>query len=190
MNLTNIPEVTETFENIRNWAHARNLIEGATPQAQFVKLVEEFKEFVDGHLNLDWDEVLDGLGDTMVVLTILASQLGTDIETCVVSLDEHLEQANSREGILSKVVGVDQLSLRAISSIGELATGISKKDMTKVQTGIGGAYRVLEAICHRFDVSGEYAAWNAYNVIKDRKGRMIDGVFVKEADLPNYGIAS
>lgn len=190
MTLTNIPEITETFSNIRNWAEARNLIAGATPHTQFVKLVEEFKEFVDGHLELDYAEVLDGLGDTMVVLTIQAAQLGTDIETCIASIDEHLEQANSAEGILSKVSGVNELSLRAISSIGELATGISKKDMTKVQTGIGGAYRVLEAICFRFDYSAEYAAANAYDVIKDRKGQMIDGAFIKEADLPNYGIAS
>lgn len=185
-----VPDIEFTFQNIRNWAEARNLIEGATPQAQFVKLVEEFKEFVDGHLNLDFPEVLDGLGDTMVVLTILAAQLGTSIEECIVSIDDDLEQANSTDGILSKVTGVNELSLRAISSIGELATGISKKDMTKVKTGIGGAYRVLEAICYRFDLSGEYAASNAYEVIKDRKGRMVDGVFIKEADLANYGIAS
>lgn len=187
---TTITPITESFENIRNWAHARNLINGATPQAQFVKLVEEFKEFVDGHLDMEFEEILDGLGDTVVVLTIQAAQLGTDIESCISVLDEHLEFANTFEGILSKTQSVDLLSLRVISSIGELATGIAKKDLTKVHTGIGGAYRVLEAIALRFDFTIEYAAEQAYNVIKDRKGQMIDGVFVKEADLPNYGIAS
>lgn len=187
---TTITPITESFENIRNWAHARNLINGATPHTQFVKLVEEFKEFVDGHLDMEFEEILDGLGDTVVVLTIQAAQLGTDIETSIAGLDEHLEFANSFEGLLSKTQSVDLLSLRVISSIGELATGIAKKDLTKVHNGIGGAYRILEAIALRFDFTIEYAVERAYNVIKDRKGQMIDGVFVKEADLPNYGIAS
>lgn len=182
--------ITDSFDNIRNWAHARNLIEGATPQAQFVKLVEEFKEFVDGHLDLNEEEILDGLGDTVVVLTIQAAQLGTDIETCISRLDEHLDFANSLEGNLAKTQSVDTLSIRVISAIGELATGIAKKDATKVHDGIGAAYRILEAIAVRFDFTIEFAAERAYNVIKDRKGQMIDGVFVKEADLPNYGIAS
>jgi hypothetical protein len=181
---------TSTFQLVREWAEARNLIAGATPQAQFVKLVEEISEYTQGHTDFNFAEVLDGLGDSVVVLTVLAAQLGTDIETCIATLDDELDAANQFGGLLEKSQSVEQLMFKLMNSLGRFATGISKKDMTKVQTGIGGVYRVLEAITYRYDHTTEQVFAMAYDVIKDRKGRMIDGVFVKEADLANYGIAS
>lgn len=99
----------EHFNYIRNWANDRNIIEGATPHAQFVKLIEEVGELAHGIAKSRIDEIKDGIGDAVVVLTILAAQHDVCIEECI-----------------------------------ELA----------------------------------------WNEIKDRKGRMINGCFVKEADLP------
>jgi NTP pyrophosphatase (non-canonical NTP hydrolase) len=96
------------LEDIRNWAHDRNLILGASPQAQVVKLVEEIGEMAHGIAKNRIDEVKDGIGDAVVVLTIIAAQYGVNIEECI--------------------------------------------DL-------------------------------AWNEIKDRKGRVVNGVFVKEADL-------
>lgn len=96
------------FHKIREWAEARNLIAGATPQMQFVKLIEEVGELAEGIAKNRKDAVMDGIGDAVVVLTILAAQHGVDIEYCI--------------------------------------------DL-------------------------------AYQEIKDRKGKMINGCFVKEADL-------
>lgn len=97
-----------TIELIRQWAHDRNIIEGATPHAQFVKLIEEVGELAQGIAKGRIDAIKDGIGDAVVVLTILAAQHGLLIENCI-----------------------------------------------------------------------DYA----YNEIKDRKGRMVNGTFVKEADL-------
>jgi NTP pyrophosphatase (non-canonical NTP hydrolase) len=71
------------FEDIRNWAHARNIIEGATPQAQFVKLIEEVGELAQGIAKGRHDSIYDGIGDAVVVLTILAAQHNVDIEHCI-----------------------------------------------------------------------------------------------------------
>lgn len=98
----------DTFTNIRGWAEARNLVLGSNPQAQFTKLIEEIGELATGIAKKRNDLVMDGIGDAVVVLTILAAQHGVNIEACI------------------------------------------------------------------------EMAWDE---IKDRKGRMIDGVFVKEADL-------
>lgn len=96
------------FDNIRRWAAARNLIQGSTPEKQFTKLIEEIGELATGLAKKQNDLVMDGIGDAVVVLTILAAQRGVNIEACI--------------------------------------------DM-------------------------------AWDEIKDRKGRMVDGVFVKEDDL-------
>ena len=71
------------FEKIRNWAHARNIIKGATPQSQFVKLIEEVGELASGIGKGRKDEVVDGIGDAVVVLTILAAQHDVSIEQCI-----------------------------------------------------------------------------------------------------------
>ena len=71
------------FEDIRKWAYARNIIEGATPHAQMVKLIEEIGELAHGIAKGRIDEVKDGIGDAVVVLTILAAQHGMVIEDCI-----------------------------------------------------------------------------------------------------------
>lgn len=96
------------FDDIVRWADQRNIILGASPEKQFVKLMEEIGELAEGIAKGRTDAIFDGIGDAVVVLTILAKQFNTDIEHCI-----------------------------------ELA----------------------------------------WNEIKDRKGRIVNGVFVKESDL-------
>ena len=97
------------FEELTTqWANDRNIINGATVQSQFVKLMEEAGELAGNIARGRSEGMKDDIGDMMVVLTILSRQIGSDLREC-----------------------------------GEIA----------------------------------------YNDIKDRKGRMIDGVFVKESDL-------
>jgi NTP pyrophosphatase (non-canonical NTP hydrolase) len=98
----------EKFIKIRGWAHQRNLIHGSTPNAQFIKLMEEAGELAAGLARQDESKVIDSIGDMVVVLTIMAEMYDFNIEGCI------------------------------------------------------------EA---------------AYDEIKDRKGKMVDGVFVKEADI-------
>jgi len=96
------------FNDIRSWAHDRNLIHGGTKQAQMLKGVEELGEIAAAVARGNVEGVKDGIGDVVVVLTILAAQYDVSIEDCI----DH-----------------------------------------------------------------------AYNEIKDRKGRMVDGCFIKEGDI-------
>lgn len=95
---------------IRGWAQDRNLIDGSTVQAQFVKLIEEIGELAEAIAKGKQEQFEDSIGDAFVVLTILAAQKGVEIEQCIA---------------------------------------------------------------------------NAWVEIKDRKGKLIDGVWVKEEDLHN-----
>jgi NTP pyrophosphatase (non-canonical NTP hydrolase) len=71
------------FKLIKQWADDRNLIKGATPAAQSEKLFEEAGELVRALIEDDAEKFKDAVGDVVVVLTILAAQKGTDIETCI-----------------------------------------------------------------------------------------------------------
>lgn len=98
--------VNELIDNIAQWHHDRNLIEGSDDKSQFAKLIQEAGELSDNICK--GKDIADDIGDMIVVLINIAERNNLTIEQC-------LERA--------------------------------------------------------------------WDDIKDRKGKMIDGVFVKESDL-------
>ncbi|MBL0319656.1 MAG: MazG-like family protein [Alphaproteobacteria bacterium] len=85
-----------TFELISQWAHDRNLIEGATRQAQMLKLTEEVGELAAGIAKAKEQVVKDSIGDCVVVLTILAKQSGLTIEECINAAYEEIKDRKGR----------------------------------------------------------------------------------------------
>jgi len=71
------------FKKIRIWADERGLYDRGDPKTQTLKLMEEAGEICRAVLKNDEPEVIDGIGDCVVVLTNLAHLIGTDIETCI-----------------------------------------------------------------------------------------------------------
>ena len=71
------------FNLIRDWAHQRGLYDKGNAHTQYVKLQEEAGELAKALLKDDQDEVVDAIGDMVVVLTNLAHLRGVDIETCI-----------------------------------------------------------------------------------------------------------
>ena len=73
------------FDLIRKWADERGLYEKGDPKTQALKLVEEVGEISRAIIKDDFDEVIDGIGDSVVVLTNLAELMGVSIEECIAS---------------------------------------------------------------------------------------------------------
>ena len=71
------------FEDIREWASNRGLYEKGDTKTQYVKLQEEAGELAKALLENDKAEVIDAIGDMVVVLTNLAHLNGVHIETCI-----------------------------------------------------------------------------------------------------------
>ena len=71
------------FENIRDWAKERGLYDKGNSHTQYVKLQEEAGELAKALLENDKAEVIDAIGDMVVVLTNLAHLQGVHIETCI-----------------------------------------------------------------------------------------------------------
>lgn len=77
----------------------------------------------------------------------------------------------------------DKQMLKLVEELGELAEGMAKGKPNQVKDSIGDIYVVLTILSMQLDINIEECIGIAYDEIKDRKGRMVDGVFVKEADL-------
>ena len=83
------------FDLIRFWAKDRGLYDGGDPKTQALKLVEEVGETCRAILKQDAKEMVDGIGDCVVVLTNLAELIGTPIEECI---DKAYNEIKGRTG--------------------------------------------------------------------------------------------
>ena len=67
--------------------------------------------------------------------------------------------------------------------MGELAGGIAKNRPDVIADSIGDMVVVLTILAAKNNMSITDCIERAWIEIKDRKGRMVDGVFIKEEDL-------
>jgi phosphoribosyl-ATP pyrophosphohydrolase len=82
-------------EDILNWAEPKQLLKFENRLKQYTKLQEESNELLIALLDENPVEIQDAIGDLVVVLTILADQVGFDIEDCI----EHAyQQIKNRKG--------------------------------------------------------------------------------------------
>ena len=78
-------DTSKMFDLIRKWALDRGLYQQGDSHTQYVKLQEEAGELAKALLKKDKPEIVDAIGDMVVVLTNLAHLEGVDIETCIAS---------------------------------------------------------------------------------------------------------
>ena len=71
------------FDCIRIWANERGLYDKGDVKTQYIKLMEETGEIGRAILKNDTAELVDGIGDAVVVLTNLAELAGIPIEECI-----------------------------------------------------------------------------------------------------------
>jgi len=86
------------FDLIRLWANDRGLYDGGDPKTQALKLVEEVGETCRAILKEDAKQIIDGIGDCVVVLVNLAELTGTPIEKCI---DAAYNEIKNRTGKMS-----------------------------------------------------------------------------------------
>ena len=73
----------EQFEaNTLEWAQVRSLLSPDNDRNQSLKIFEEGGELAKAILKDDQPGVIDGIGDCLVVLAILARQRGTSLQKC------------------------------------------------------------------------------------------------------------
>lgn len=78
-------KTTNVYDRIREWADERGIYKNGDSKTQFIKLQEETGELARAILKKDRVELIDAIGDAVVVLTNLAALEGLKIEDCVES---------------------------------------------------------------------------------------------------------
>lgn len=139
------------YSKVRLWAEERDFFEESTAKAQFVKLVEEWSEIPS--------DPKDGIGDTLVVLIIIAAYFGIELE-------KHVPKVTDKSDMVL---------------LGSLANALNK-NLDPLQ-----AIRELYARLHTLPVLHGFGMHSclihAFSIIEHRQGKMLAGTWVKESDI-------
>ncbi len=73
--------------------------------------------------------------------------------------------------------------LKVTEEVGEVAAALARGNMDALKDGIGDVVVTLVILAQQNGLTLEECTQAAYDEIKGRTGRMIDGVFVKSEDL-------
>lgn len=88
------------------------------------------------------------------------------------SFDKNLHQADSAKQFL-----------KVTEEVGEVASALARGNHDNLKDGIGDVIVTLIILAQQNGLTVEECLAFAYDEIKDRTGKMINGTFVKEADL-------
>ncbi|MEG2271510.1 MAG: MazG-like family protein [Acinetobacter sp.] len=155
----------ELIKAIEQWAEDRNIIKGSKPIDQAMKLFSEFGELAD-NVGKGRD-CRDDIGDIFVVLTIMCKQYGKSISS---NVNINLEPVDIEE------------SKPAISNLAYYLHLASRATENTIFVPVRMCLLKLKNICINSGYTLQECVQIAYNDIKDRKGLMHNGVFVKESD--------
>jgi NTP pyrophosphatase (non-canonical NTP hydrolase) len=95
----NLGGLSHLVSLIRQWGIERGITgenAKATVQTQFDKLLEEVEEINVGIKTNDLSEMIDGIGDTTVVLILLSELLGISFETCLLTAYEEIKNRKGK----------------------------------------------------------------------------------------------
>ena len=160
-----------TLENVKQWFIDRDLENGGRLDKQSLKLSEEFGELCAGYLKKNEKLTKDSIGDCAVVIVGLALLIKEDVHKI-------FEKSGFAE---SKDVMDSFKWLSANISSFQLNHDLIGKKMCRYNLAhsIGHLKSISKSLGYSFEECFELA----YQEIKDRKGRWIDGTFVKEEDF-------
>lgn len=153
------------IKKVEQWSIERGL-NTADPNKQRFKLWEEFGELNAAIARDNRDGVIDAIGDMLVVMIIYKQQLGHGSNWLFYQRQDNVD-------LFFKL---DDTSL--IDCIGR---GIS--DSQSCIEGLRMVVENLTVLVYRLGTNLEECLQSAYDEIKDRRGKMVNGVFVKESDL-------
>lgn len=159
-------KIEELNTKIVEWAVERDIDKKGTIQGQAIKTIEEMSELVKGICKNDIDLIKDSIGDVYVTLII----------GCMLNNDRICENYTIDGGRFRD-------KERMLRILGTEIITVSSCDEPYDYFYVAKLVKLLESIAIEYKTSLSECVQLAYDEISNRKGKMINGVFVKEADL-------
>ena len=166
-------KVIELVDLTRQWFLDRHIEEGDSDK-QTIKLFEEAGELSGAYLRENDKEIKDGIGDVAVVVVGLSMLLNLDTYEVFFGDTNTPHEISVEEGISAMLLnGTEAFFNKRL------------QNKFSVSFNLARVLNHLIAICDLLNYKFEECFEMAYNEIKDRKGRWVKGVWIKEKDLKN-----
>lgn len=157
----------------KKWFTDRDLEHGGRLDKQSLKLSEEFGELCAGYLKQNEKLTKDSIGDCAVVIVGLAMLIRRDVHS-IFEESDNIRRKDAMECFKLLNANISEF---------QLSQDLASEEMC--QHNLVRAVAYLKYISKALDYDFTDCFELAYNEIKYRKGKWIDGTFVKEEDLEN-----
>lgn len=173
------------YQNVLGWAQLRNITKGAKAKRQRTKTWEELGELSEGMAKSNLELAKDSIGDCAVTTANVIACLSLD---SVRIGQQATEIAAARKDLFDTMDTDDLLNCfiahQAIVKLGHDDNSHAFMPfVVNVEDNLAISLAALEVLAGRLNLTFEECQDFAWNEIKDRKGMMINGTFVKEADV-------
>lgn len=158
------------IDKVIEWAKARDF-HTVNASDQMLKLREEHGELNASIARKQTEGIKDAIGDMLVVLIIQNWLEEIDCQNLLFNYQKR-EKAHIHHALSE----VDNF-------MAVLSLSILKHDKKAIHIASDSISQELDLIAGHYNFTLDECLEQAYNEIKDRKGKMIDGVWVKAEDL-------
>lgn len=163
--------INELNAHIIDWAKERELDIKGTIEAQAIKTVEELSELIKAICKDKKEDIIDGIGDVYVTLVI-----GNMFKR-----QRDLDPMFAKRNVLGS--SNKESMLRVLANIIDLTLKEPYEEQTILYT-----MKDLHIVCKFYDLDFVECVESAYNTIKNRHGKLIDGMYVKDEDLASGAV--
>ncbi|WP_439236749.1 hypothetical protein [Lonepinella koalarum] len=169
----------ELIKSIEQWVEESYLIYASNLHKPFNGLVKNIDELIKWHNCNDLEKIKNTIGHCFIYTLFMFESVargGDRLRFYINEIFQYYElsqEKNSVEAVSSNFL---------LYQLGKVKTDFYIKDVYAA-VKIGLIVQNLVHYSHNQGLDFKDCVQHAYNQIKDRKGKMIDGVFVKEEDL-------
>lgn len=168
------------YQRVVDWAMHRRILDESTAQFQMLKATEEHGEMATAILNGDREELIDAIGDQLVVAIVQCAQLGY-MDELDVWMDACVDEEWKAPGLPFDTAIEYGIALAVTSAQGRISSDLARSRCAR--KSFLNLFREIYNLCHVFGISPHYALDSVYDIIVKRDGAMRNGVWVKSGDL-------
>jgi hypothetical protein len=170
------------FENYYGWAEVKGLIKKENQDSQYLKTVEEIGELSVSIQKKKTQDTIDAIGDITVCLSILSYQKGLTPEKLMNLVSKMREQVVTKEEAERRNLHVQYISFINKASADYYMYSVGED----LLLAFHHLFFVAKLLGHDLSDCMEFA----WNEIKGRTGKLVDGNFVKDAATSTVGFES
>lgn len=169
-----VDAVNRHMDMFEKWARERNFYapNGATYDGQYFKLMEEKGELAGGIARNSVERIKDAIGDILCVLAVLRGftprdkwQVYHTVQNIDIASVHSMHNPVAAYNVLHDMLGFTMYNLMCVS--------------------FDGVASALSVLANQYNLTLPECVAHVWGEIKDRKGVMYNGVFIKDSD-PRY----